>query len=745
MTVKENIMNMFTMDWSRASSVFILLLASVIYSSPSHAQIICSTKANNCAPSGGDESGSDWQHKGGTVYDQPTPSIIIPTSTFTGATPGKAAVSGGAASYQVPINIVPGRAGMQPSVALNYSGRAGNGLAGVGWNISTGAALTRCPATTAQDGYVGSVSFTTNDKLCLNGQRLINISGSYGQTNTRYKLEIDNFTIVTQKAGSLASSSAYFEVVYPNGRKEYFGSEVDSRITPSGITNSLTWLLDKTQDVSGKNHMSYRYIDFGHGEKLLKSINYTGNGVNNGHREVRFLHEPRAKFSTQYQWGGKTRSTQRLASIETYYGKSKVRAYNLTYTISDATGRSILESVQECGYQYGILCKDKTTFNWSQQETNWVLEPLVYDDGNTAQYITDPSFELDKVIPRGDVNGDGVRDWKAVFVNAEGQKTETNYVELNNCQRNYSARSLQCISADFNSDGLTDDWDVTSGKMRLRITQRHSNATVINTNVSLTSKVIAERNNYIKQAADYNGDGWVDLMVYEYNNSHPRIRYYEHSGNVNSPYSSGTIIYNYNTLLVENVRFAVSSIDFHGDLDGNGLPDMVISDTYHNLMRASLPQPHPTSLILTSATLSGTSFQTKNLDLAKKIEFSDDDYSFFGMFVDVNGDGLADIIGWLDGSSSKYLQVKFNQGAGLFSSIEHFNVLIPSVYTISGYFPADNSYFGIHSPTYLNAFKVMDINGDGKPELLMPGNRIVTGCSKHNLSIPLCGSDLYKA
>ena len=45
----------------------------------------------------------------------------------------------------------------------------------------------RCPRTLAQDSIHGSVNYTANDRFCLNGQRLMVISGTYGANNAEYR------------------------------------------------------------------------------------------------------------------------------------------------------------------------------------------------------------------------------------------------------------------------------------------------------------------------------------------------------------------------------------------------------------------------------------------------------------------------------------------------------------------------------------------------------------------------------
>lgn len=45
----------------------------------------------------------------------------------------------GTMSYSVPIEVPPGRRGMDPTLALTYKSSNGNGLIGVGWELETGA------------------------------------------------------------------------------------------------------------------------------------------------------------------------------------------------------------------------------------------------------------------------------------------------------------------------------------------------------------------------------------------------------------------------------------------------------------------------------------------------------------------------------------------------------------------------------------------------------------------------------
>ncbi len=84
-----------------------------------------------------------------------------------------AVTDGGTAAYSYPIAVPPGIAGMAPKLSLSYSGNGINGPVGLGWSVQGLSVISRCPATIATDGAFRGVSFGPTDKLCLDGQRLI--------------------------------------------------------------------------------------------------------------------------------------------------------------------------------------------------------------------------------------------------------------------------------------------------------------------------------------------------------------------------------------------------------------------------------------------------------------------------------------------------------------------------------------------------------------------------------------------
>ncbi|WP_421131755.1 SpvB/TcaC N-terminal domain-containing protein [Alteromonas sp. A079] len=701
-------------------------------------------------------SGDDWLAGGGAVNDQVFSAPTITPTNFYGQTSGSPSVSGGAGSYNIPIDVVPGRAGMAPSVSLNYSSRAGVGIAGVGWSLNASGSISRCEATLAQDGFMGAVKFNySNDKLCLSGKRLIAFSGAYGAANTEYRFEIDDFTRVYQRVGNTDYSSTYYEVIRPDGSKSYYGNTSDSRVSPSGTSKNMSWLLSSTYDVSGKNHISYKYTSFGAGEKLLSSILYTGNGSTDGNRKVVFTYENKNKPRRSYKWGTYSESTKRLNYIDTFYGSTRVKRYDLSYVSSRTSGRSLLSTVQECGYTNGTRCKEKTTFNWSDDTPSISFER--FSINNSTMYAGEKKIE--NIVPRGDINGDGVRDWKGYFVNAEGELTGTTSKTVDPCHMNIYKRVVVCAEGDFNKDGLTDDWRNYNGTLQLKYSSINGSNPWFSTGIRLNKKGTYYTNfqdDHIMHVGDYNGDSWPDLMVYRFENyDNPKLWLYRHTGNVSSPYStSPQLVYTFQS--VGSVRVSLpseirplTSVQFMGDIDGDNTLDLLVSEFGSDgKYSINYPQPKPKTFLFNSG--SGVSYtQLPFSYIGSGSTWASS--TFFTFFTDINGDGLTDWIGWRENPNSNtsgILVAKINKGNRVFGaeqivSGDNFRTKYSFIRFASG---GDAEYT---SAMYGNALKIADIDSDGISEILEPGQRLVESCTQvtdHNAGVrTVCGDDIYGA
>ena len=90
-----------------------------------------------------------------SLYDNTNFTQAVDINLAAGATDGNLNVMpSGAATYSLPISIPPGTKAVMPSLSLIYSSQAGNGLLGIGWNITGLSAISRSGKSQAYDNSV---------------------------------------------------------------------------------------------------------------------------------------------------------------------------------------------------------------------------------------------------------------------------------------------------------------------------------------------------------------------------------------------------------------------------------------------------------------------------------------------------------------------------------------------------------------------------------------------------------------
>ncbi len=334
---------------------------------------------------------------------------LLQASAQTSSLPGKSGVSGtGAATYSVPIAVPPGTAGMSPSLSLDYNSQSGAsggwlgaGIVGVGWSLSGLPAIGRCPRTMAQDGVAGAVNYDANDRFCLEGQRLIAVTGAYGADGTEYRTEIESFSRVISH-GTAGTGPAWFEVRSKSGQILQFGNTTDSRILAQGKTTPRSWGVNKVSDTKG-NYFTVTYInDTVNGQAYPNRIDYTANDAASlaSYNSVQFVYDTnRTDVLPIYHAGSLIKTTVRLTNLRTYAGPSLVGDYRLAYQQGSATGRSQLTSIALC--DGGGNCLPATSFTWQNGSTTpTVMANVAGQNGTLSNFV--PYL--------GDFNGDGLSD-----------------------------------------------------------------------------------------------------------------------------------------------------------------------------------------------------------------------------------------------------------------------------------------------------------------------------------------------
>ncbi len=675
-------------------------------------------------------------------------------SDAVGSLQGHAGVSGGRSNYVIPIAVPPGRSGFTPDVSVQYSSDGGDGIAGVGWSLSAGGSISRCGASTARDGVITAsenlgVMLNSNDKLCLSGARLEAVSGSYGASGTQYRTEEDSFSRITQQGGSLGQSGVYFIVETKDNKVLTFGNSANSRIVGDGVSLASSWLISREADASGNNTINYEY-QLGTGNAVLSAIYYTGTGSNNGDRVVRFNYENRDDIRSAYLAGGLSIYDQRLSSIQTYVANELVQRYNFFYEASRASQRSLLKEVELCSNDSG--CLPATQFTWSDAPVVREVEPVTFYQNGQAIHPYGSGTYLSQIEPRGDINGDGVRDWTGYFVNAEQEVTGTSQRDErpDNCR--HSTNGTNCAEGDFNQDGRTDSWNVNSeGQLVLSYTNTDgSQSRAINTGIAIDEGIT--RNGRVAAVSDYNADGWPDLLLVQYNGGYLKTSIFFHSKNVNAPYSAANSQLVYTATKDAEDRQPKTDVISVGDMDGNGLPDFMQISRKEQI----------TSVLTGSVMLPGfipRVLKLTKLDANGKVYFEDRTFwdidvaaaklhTFFSYFYDANGDGLTD---WYYVGASGF-QLRLNKGDATFAD----PISAPRLRTVSYRYAADDAgqepsdtFYGVAYDGYLIQD---DIDNDGLIELLEPSENLIESCGRvyintgtTNNSGFVCGDELYES
>ena len=264
------------------------------------------------------------------------------------ALPGSYEVgASGELKYSLPLQVPPGVAGMQPRLRMDYNGRSGNGLVGVGWTLAGLPSISRCPRTMAQDGEMGAVAYDANDRFCLDGQRLIVTAGTYGEVWSEYRTEIDSLTKLTVAGVAPGGGPAAFVAKTKDGLTLEFGYGGNSSLLVIGKSPAVvrTWAVSSVADTKG-NTQTVSYLQAGAGQIYPDRIEYTSNaaaGLPAANR-IEFGYEARDDVISGYRGGFGYATDQRLSSVVTKTAGAVVSTYRLTY----AGNRSSLVSITKC-------------------------------------------------------------------------------------------------------------------------------------------------------------------------------------------------------------------------------------------------------------------------------------------------------------------------------------------------------------------------------------------------------------
>lgn len=400
--------------------------------------------------------------------------VLFGSAVIAPAAQAQLAVSDtGSAAYTYAIPVPPSIGGMAPNIALNFSSGGVNGPGGNGWTLQGVSAISRCPHTKAIDGVSKTVTYDANDKLCLDGQRLIQtdadgvtVNGgvvnpgfgnpfqqndSLGLTTgwREFRTEKDAFARVRAYGalgGSVANGPAYFTVWTKNGQVSEYGVNANAlssaNIVAQGRSTGVVWAVSRISDVVG-NYVDFKYEQrsFAWGSGLtsgspnpgmewnLTEIRYAGNGAQVPTNKVVFDYTGGRDLATNvvqdategYHAGAKVVSVRRLAAIRTWINwpnanvvppatAVKVKTIKLTYDTGPSTKRSRLREVRECVGIAETQCLPPTIFTYSSGGNEAFQPNAVFAANSQLTTMVMQSVTGSHGILLNDFNGDGKTD-----------------------------------------------------------------------------------------------------------------------------------------------------------------------------------------------------------------------------------------------------------------------------------------------------------------------------------------------
>lgn len=323
-----------------------------------------------------------------TVPDHPQPLSDNPTSIkdIKAADPGAginlidppAANNMGDARLSYPIEVPPGRAGMQPGVQVSYSSSGANGWMGLGWDIPIQSVTvdTRWGVPRYDNGQLVADHPKETETYMLNGEELTPVFNRGDlqdrATDRVFHTRVEGSFSKIVRHGS-DPTNYWWEVTDKAGTRYFYGGDPetnaprpdstlrDGNLDATGV-NIFKWALREARDPNG-NSVIYHYdvIDGGgsNGEPwhqiYLRSIRYTGTSGTNGSEgpyEILFNRESgRPDVSIDGRPGFETRLDQRLSAIEVRQlglANPTIRKYTFQY-ITGQFSKSLLTGVTQYG------------------------------------------------------------------------------------------------------------------------------------------------------------------------------------------------------------------------------------------------------------------------------------------------------------------------------------------------------------------------------------------------------------
>ncbi len=638
----------------------------------------------------------------------------------------------GGLSYDFPITIPPGRNGLQPDLKLQYAShvREEGSPFGYGWSVNI--------------PYIQRLNKTGSDRLYTDNNFTSSLSGELVLVSgTTYVPKVENGDFLKYDFGGTS-----WTVTDKNGAIYKFGAQAATRQdNPTDSTKVFKWMLEEVRDTNN-NYISYQYFK-NSGQIYPSKIIYTGNGTTDGILQIEFFREARTDAVTSDTPGFTVVSNYRINTVQAEVSGTWVRKYTVAYTASGNGSRSLINTITESGQDSlsNVTTLPATSFNYQAQGTAW--------NQNTSWTSPLPflvSTNQLNPVELADVNGDGLTD--ELFSGFEWNAGTNSYVQASHVYLNNGSgwtlspswtipelfedsswNDLGTRLADVNGDGLTDilfsGWEWNTGSNSYvwhnRVWLNTGSGWALSTSWAIPAPFIlcpgvCFNDNGVR-IADVNGDGLPDIIQAPWGQT-PQVYINNGSGwTLNSAWVFPSTF----TFGTSNEQATTLA-----DVNGDGLNDVLFSGyEWDPTANAYVPKSHV--WINTGSTwVLDNSWSIPEL-------FLDASFNDLGTrMVDINGDGLADIL------STKYVFVTDPNG-------NTHNDPVNKVYINSGTGWTYNSGWTIpipligQSPNTDIGARIADVSGDSMPDFISaPVNQTPASYANNSPKIDLLSRISYR-
>lgn len=303
----------------------------------------------------------------------------------------------GALTYSYPIPVPPGRNGIEPQLTLEYNSQINNRadtILGAGWSLSIPWIIL------SPKGGTSSTYSVAPYVSSLSGELVHKADGTYGA-----RVEKGDFMTYTY-------SSSTWTMRTKAGLKYTFG-DVDSARQKSG-TRISKWMLTEIRDLNG-NSVNYTYQNDGQ-QIYPTSITYTNYNPPSGSQvagifKVNFTLASRPDPLTSYRTGFLVTTNDRISKIDVLTNNVVRDSFALSYGTADNANTYLLSSVTETGTDVNnhSLTLPPTSFTYRTHTKSWTKNTDSSKWQNPVQNVSSTYGNISGV-QYVDVNGDGLPD-----------------------------------------------------------------------------------------------------------------------------------------------------------------------------------------------------------------------------------------------------------------------------------------------------------------------------------------------